>query len=96
MTRYLISFDEGAMTFPAQDLPDIARAARAVVEVSEPRGGVRLDGTGEGYPDGACVGSGTIKLFDGVDGEPSRQRPSRPAPVHPPPIPTYRSLGPRR
>ena len=31
MTRYLISFDEGAMTFPEEDLPDVAEAAHAVV-----------------------------------------------------------------
>jgi hypothetical protein len=32
MTRYLISFDDGAMTFPEEDLPDVAKAAQAVVE----------------------------------------------------------------
>jgi len=32
MTRYLISFDDGAMTFPEADLPDVAAAARAVVD----------------------------------------------------------------
>ena len=32
MTRYLISFDDGAMTFPEEDLPDVAEAARAVVD----------------------------------------------------------------
>jgi hypothetical protein len=31
MARYLISFDDGAMTFPEEDLPDVADAARAVV-----------------------------------------------------------------
>ena len=31
MTRYLISFDEGAMTFPEEDLPQVAEAAHAVV-----------------------------------------------------------------
>jgi hypothetical protein len=31
VTRYLISFDEGAMTFPEEDLPDVADAAHAVV-----------------------------------------------------------------
>ena len=38
MTRYLISFDDGAMTFPAEDLPDVAAAARAVVEEAEEEG----------------------------------------------------------
>jgi hypothetical protein len=32
MTRYLISFDEGAMIFPEEELPDVADAARAVVQ----------------------------------------------------------------
>jgi hypothetical protein len=31
MTRYLISFDEGAMTFPEEELPDVDAAAHAVV-----------------------------------------------------------------
>jgi hypothetical protein len=32
MTRYLISFDDGAMTFPEEDLPDVAEASHAVVQ----------------------------------------------------------------
>jgi hypothetical protein len=32
MPRYLISFDEGAMTFPEEDLPAVAGAARAFVQ----------------------------------------------------------------
>jgi hypothetical protein len=31
MTRYLISFDDDAMTFPEEDLPDVAKATREVV-----------------------------------------------------------------
>src|SRR5215212_571315 len=31
MTQYLISFDDGAMTFPREDLPDVAKAAQEVV-----------------------------------------------------------------
>ena len=31
MTRYLISFDDGAMIFPEEDLPDVAEAAHTVV-----------------------------------------------------------------
>ena len=31
MTRYLISFDDGAMTFPEEYLPDVAEAAHKVV-----------------------------------------------------------------
>ncbi len=29
MTRYLISFDDGAMTFPEEELPDVDEAAHA-------------------------------------------------------------------
>jgi hypothetical protein len=32
MTRYLISFDDGAMSFPEEELPDVAKAAHAVVQ----------------------------------------------------------------
>ena len=32
MTRYLISFDDGAMTFPDEDVPAVAAAAHAVVD----------------------------------------------------------------
>ena len=38
MTRYLISFDDGAMTFPEEDLPDVAEAAHAVVQVAKDAG----------------------------------------------------------
>ena len=38
MTRYLISFDDGAMTFPQEDLLDVARAAHAVAKQAEDAG----------------------------------------------------------
>ena len=38
MTRYLISFDDGAMTFPEEDLPDVAEAAQAVVREAKDAG----------------------------------------------------------
>src|SRR6266540_3769736 len=38
MTRYLISFDDGAMTFPEEDLPDMAEAAHAVVQQAKDAG----------------------------------------------------------
>jgi hypothetical protein len=31
MPRYLVSFNDGAMTFPDEELPDVAEAAHAVV-----------------------------------------------------------------
>jgi hypothetical protein len=38
VTRYLISFDDGWMTFPAEDLPEVAEAAYAVVREAENAG----------------------------------------------------------
>lgn len=38
MSRYLISFDDGAMTFPDEDLPAVAEAADAVVREAEAAG----------------------------------------------------------
>lgn len=32
MTRYLISFDDGAMIIPEEELPDVAEAAHKVVQ----------------------------------------------------------------
>ena len=44
MTRYLIWFDDGAMTFPEEDLPDVAEAAHAVVQEAKPRRRLGLGG----------------------------------------------------
>ncbi len=38
MTRYLISFDDGAMTFPEEQLPDVAQAAHEVVQEAKHAG----------------------------------------------------------
>lgn len=38
MTRYLISFPDGAMTFPQADLPDVAKAAHEVVAAAKAAG----------------------------------------------------------
>ena len=38
MTRYLISFDDGAMTFPEEDLPAVAEAAHKVVQEAQDAG----------------------------------------------------------
>jgi len=32
MAQYLISFDDGAMTFPEEELPAVARAGHAVIQ----------------------------------------------------------------
>jgi hypothetical protein len=38
MTRYLISFDDGSMTFPDEDLPKVAKAAHEVVQEAQGAG----------------------------------------------------------
>ena len=38
MTRYLISFDDGAMTFAEEELPDVAEAAHKVVQEAKNAG----------------------------------------------------------
>ena len=38
MPRYLISFDDGAMTFPPEDLPAVAEASHAVVQAAKDAG----------------------------------------------------------
>lgn len=38
MARYLISFDRGWMTFPEEELPDVAKAAHAVLEEANAAG----------------------------------------------------------
>jgi hypothetical protein len=38
MTQYLISFGNGAMDFPEEDLPDVAEAGRAVVQEAKDAG----------------------------------------------------------
>ena len=44
MTRYMISFDDGDMTFPAEDLPDVASAAQAVDQAARRGRGMGLRG----------------------------------------------------
>src|SRR6185503_303839 len=38
MTQYLISFDDGWMNFPAEELPDVAKAAQEVVHEARDAG----------------------------------------------------------
>ncbi len=45
MTRYLISFDDGAMTFPDDEVPAVAEAAHAVVRAAQ-KAGVWIFGGG--------------------------------------------------
>ena len=64
MTRYLISFDEGDMDFPEQDLPDVARAANAVVDEAK-AAGVWVFGGGLTAADGASVVGTDATVSDG-------------------------------
>ena len=61
MTRYLISFDEGAMTFPEEDLPAVDAAAHAVVREAQ-NAGVWVTGGGlTAYADTSLVAAdGTV------------------------------------
>jgi hypothetical protein len=38
MSRYLISFDDGAMTFPEEDLPEVDKAAHKVLQEAKDAG----------------------------------------------------------
>jgi hypothetical protein len=54
MPRFLIPFDDGAMTFPEQELPDVADAADAVVEEAR-AAGAWVFGAGVTSKDGVSV-----------------------------------------
>ena len=64
MTRYLISFNVGAMTFPDEDLPDVAEAAHAVVQEARDAG-VWVFGGGLGDPGEASVVATDGTVTDG-------------------------------
>lgn len=61
MTLYLISFNDGAMTFPEAELPEVARAAHAVIQQAK-EADVFVFGGGLGDPAEASVVSteGTV------------------------------------
>jgi hypothetical protein len=61
MTRYLISFDDGAMTFPEEELPAVADAAHAVVREAKDAGVWVFGGGLHSFEDVSVVGTdGTI------------------------------------
>ncbi len=60
MTEYLISFNDGAMTFPEEDLPAVADAAHAVVREAKAAG---VWVFGRGLPDPAAT---TVVHTDGT------------------------------
>jgi len=61
MTRYLISFDDGAMTFPEEDLPAVAAAAQAVMNEAIRAGAWVLGGGLHSQDEVSAVGTdGTV------------------------------------
>ena len=60
MTRYLISFDDGAMTFPDEDLPDVAKAAHEVVEQAQDAGGWVFGGGVKGREASVVATDGSV------------------------------------
>ncbi|MFI8524723.1 YciI family protein [Promicromonospora sukumoe] len=56
MPRYLISFDDGAMTFPQEDLPAVAEASHAVVQAAKDAG-VWIFGAGLERQQASVVGT---------------------------------------
>lgn len=66
MARYLISFNDGAMTFADEDLPAVARAARAVVQEARDAG-VFVFAGGLGDPGKATVVGINGAISEGPD-----------------------------
>jgi hypothetical protein len=61
MTRYLISFDEGAMTFPDEELQGVADAAHAVVREAQDKGAWIFGGGLTNHEEASQVGTdGTV------------------------------------
>ena len=60
MTKYMILFDDGDMTFPREELPDVAKAAHAV-EQEAMRAGVWVFSAGLEHQDPSVVATdGTV------------------------------------
>ena len=60
MARYLISFDDGAMTFPEEDLPDVDRAAHEVVREAQDAGVWIFGGGVNGHAMSIVATDGTV------------------------------------
>jgi hypothetical protein len=60
MTRYLISVDCGAMTFPDEDLPDVAKAAHEVVEQAKDAGVWVFGGGVKGHEASVVATDGSV------------------------------------
>ena len=60
MPRYLISFDDGAMTFPAAELPAVAAAAHTVVQQAKDAGVWLFGGGGVSQRASIVATDGTV------------------------------------
>jgi hypothetical protein len=60
MTQYLISFDDGAMTFPEEELPDVAKAAHEVVQEAKDAGVWVFSGGLRGHEVSVVATDGTV------------------------------------
>ena len=61
MARFLISFDDGAMTFPEEELPDVAAAAHAVAKEAQDAGAWVFGGGLHSYEEVSVVATdGTV------------------------------------
>jgi hypothetical protein len=67
MAQYLISFNDGDMIFPEEDLPDVARAAKAVVQEAKDAG-VYVFAGGLGNPGETSVVSTDGTVTEGPSG----------------------------
>jgi hypothetical protein len=64
MTQYLVSFNDGMMIFPEEELPDVAQAAHAVVQEAK-AAGVWVFGGGLKDPEEASVVATDGTVTDG-------------------------------
>ena len=64
MTQYLIAFNDGDMTFPEEELPDVAKAAQAVVQEAT-EAGVWVFGAGLEHHDVVSVVATDGTVTDG-------------------------------
>jgi hypothetical protein len=71
MARYLISFDDGAMTFPVEELPDVTDAAHAVMREAK-NAGLWVFGGGLTAPEEAIVVGTDGAVTDGTYSENKR------------------------
>ena len=65
MTQYLVSFDDGAMTFPKEELPDVAKAAHEVVREAQNAGVWVFGGGLESQRASVVATDGTVTDGDG-------------------------------